>query len=714
MTTLNGPGNPLGVAQDFLRTAPPSVALETLRALQARAGFKQTDKLNSRTAALVSTWRAFNALLERIEHQQVLDPQWGGILSSIMFAVQSLAEVGRTREARDSIQFLRSKYRLEPSGSLRVEVGSLKTTKDFELIAEAMQEFDAAYGDTPLPLGWPRAAEIDIERFHRTWLSGVVLCTEAAFREVPDVELSRIAEAVAREQLPTGAFYPERAVWSTARVCLGLAACGRSIHTDRVLKKAIDWLLTPGERGGARDAGIWRSGTGRWNTDLEVTSMAVLACLASGVQSDDERLRPAMRFLISQRDHWITPGSELDGALAAQAYLEAGGAWDEISGQVRKLSEWAQGEAFWHTATLTSTESLEQSCRVAQTASHLLSIGWSALRADLPVLLHALEMPERPVTEAITSQRTPQEHDLIKPNSPLASPPPETSEYTLVASVEKISSLKIEDLSVVNNYCRFDPKTRNQLKDWQLRICQNFRAKTRAHENFLIWAAPGSGKSYFITEIAASLAPDVTYSELNLAKQSQEEFSKGLDQVAQSESPVLCMVDEVDARRDDLWPYEILFSHLDANLSAERTRVFVLIGSSRAGKNGMIQEMLLRSKGTDLLDRIPVDRRFEIPPMCLEDRGVVFTSSVREAARQRGQSVTQIERFALYYVLSAAELTSPRQLRDLAYSAVGRLSSADDRLHYDSLFPTGDRRNQQFWGKYQEAADRLSDLYVDI
>jgi hypothetical protein len=173
-------------------------------------------------------------------------------------------------------------------------------------------------------------------------------------------------------------------------------------------------------------------------------------------------------------------------------------------------------------------------------------------------------------------------------------------------------------------------------------------------------------------------------------------------------------VDEIDARGDEDWPYDRLFSHLDRNLSEQFGNVFVLVGSSRAGKNGMIQEMLLRNKGKDLLDRIPLDGRFEIPPMCREDRAVVFAANVREAARKRGQTIRYIEKLALYYILATGAFDSPRQLRDLALSSVGRGSSSDDRLHYDNLFATGNRENQRFWGEHQSAAGQLADLYVGI
>jgi len=718
LKNLDGPEDPFSVVRDYLRTASPALALGTLQALHARAGFKESQNLNSRTASLVATWKAFTALLERIRHQQGLDPKWRSVPASIMFVVQSLAEIDRADEARSSITYLREKYKIEKNGLVTIDTADFSTRMDFELIAEAMKGQDISFTEAQLgfPPGWEPADRIDMERFHRTWLLGVILCAESAYRGTPDHELDILADGVIKEQLESGAFYPERAIWSTARVCLGLAATGKSIHTCPALKKAVEWLFTPSEQGGPCETGLWHSGTGEWNSDLEVTAMALLTCLAAGVEPDDTRLLPARSYLISQSSQWTAPGRELDGALAAQAYLEAGGPWDEIVGQIQKLSEWAQGEAFWRTATTTSKESFEQSCRVAQTAFHLLAIGWSALRADLPLLLQALDAPEglwRSATQGFASQQPGHRVQTGKKEPVFQSAERENGK--ILQALKKISNLRLQELSVVGNYCRFDEKTRNSLKDWNTRIVQDFHTKMCTHENFLIWAAPGSGKSFFITEIGRSLRDmGVRFLPLNLAKDSQEDFQAKLDELMATKEPVLCMVDEVDARNDETWPYEVLFSHLDRNLSPEFVSVFVLIGSSRAGMNGMIQEMLARKKGPDLLDRIPTDRRFEVPAMCIEDKAVVFASNAREAARSRGQTVTQIEKFALFFILVAPEFNSPRQLRDLAYSAVGRMVATDDRMHYDNLFAVGERRNQQFWGEHPGAANELANLYVGV
>ncbi len=177
-------------------------------------------------------------------------------------------------------------------------------------------------------------------------------------------------------------------------------------------------------------------------------------------------------------------------------------------------------------------------------------------------------------------------------------------------------------------------------------------------------------------------------------------------------TPVLCLIDEIDARENETWPYEKFFSTLDLNLDEKRCIVFVLIGSYPTGMQGMIRSMECRSKGKDLLDRIPASNRFEIPAPVIEDRAIIIASHVLAAAEKRKLEVKEIEKLALYYALGNVDIQTPRQLSDLIQDAVNRLQQGEDRLKYDDLFFSGDRRNQKFWAEHQNVAMELSDIYI--
>ncbi len=115
-----------------------------------------------------------------------------------------------------------------------------------------------------------------------------------------------------------------------------------------------------------------------------------------------------------------------------------------------------------------------------------------------------------------------------------------------------------------------------------------------------------------------------------------------------------------------------------------------------------------------MLDRVPMDRRFEIAAPVLEDKAVILFSQILGAAAARGQQIDEVEKLAVYYALTDESLQTPRQLRDLAVAAVQRLPHDERRLTYDDLFYRGDARNHNFWMGHADAARDLSGLFVRI
>lgn len=283
-----------------------------------------------------------------------------------------------------------------------------------------------------------------------------------------------------------------------------------------------------------------------------------------------------------------------------------------------------------------------------------------------------------------------------------------------LAVMRSMARLALSELAVVGSYRRHDERVRNQLRDWRRLIAEPMLRKTSTHENFLIWAAPGSGKSFLIQETARALGDVIRYFELNLARLPREEFLEGLQQVRECRQPLICLLDEIDARADESWVYEEAFSLLDLNLQPDRQATFILIGSHPKGLEAMVAAMTARSKGKDMLDRVPVSRRFQIPAPTLEDRAVIVASQVLDAAGQRGEPVDEVERLALYYALTDDSLQTPRQLRDLAVAAVQNLPSGERRLKYDDLFFRGDSRSKQFWVQHQAAAEELTNVFVRL
>jgi predicted ATPase len=282
----------------------------------------------------------------------------------------------------------------------------------------------------------------------------------------------------------------------------------------------------------------------------------------------------------------------------------------------------------------------------------------------------------------------------------------------LVALVGGLSSVRMDDYAVVGSYMRFGERVREELKDARLRIAEACAQPARRRDNHLLWAAPGSGKTYFVEQVAASL-PDVTYAELNLAKLSEADFRDGLTQ-AIAGGPTICLIDEVDAKPDEPWPYEALMPFLDVNLARGGGIVFVLAGSSGATIGEFKDRIRARPKGTDVLSRVPEANGWEIAPMDAGDRILVALSQMLNAASELDRRIAGVEKLALHYLAAAPHLANARQLREFAVRAVERGSARSDRIRYDDLFDSGDPENKRYWASCHAHAAALENSFVHI
>ncbi|MCH8226520.1 MAG: alpha/beta fold hydrolase [Chloroflexi bacterium] len=288
----------------------------------------------------------------------------------------------------------------------------------------------------------------------------------------------------------------------------------------------------------------------------------------------------------------------------------------------------------------------------------------------------------------------------------------ETDEaYSLIASMDTIS---LSRFSVVPGYAKFDEGTRNLLKDARQKIAEGLGQPGGKRENHLFWAAPGSGKTYFVQQTVASLSGNVHYHELNLAKLTKEELLFGLRELDSYDDPCLCLIDEIDAKPEETWPYEILLPYLDAAVERDARFVFVMAGSSGSSIGEMKQRISARPKGADLLSRVPSGNEHQIPPMGVGDRVLVVLSQFRQAGMDAGKDVREVEKLALYYVAATPHLANARQLRELAVRAVQRMPTGEDRVKYDHLFPAGDPENKEFYMAAIPDAAGLVNTFVAV
>ena len=284
----------------------------------------------------------------------------------------------------------------------------------------------------------------------------------------------------------------------------------------------------------------------------------------------------------------------------------------------------------------------------------------------------------------------------------------------MLSTVHQLSEISLEKCTVVGQYRRYEEVVRNELCNWNRRLVEALLHKTQTRENFLIWAAPGSGKSFFVAESARVLGDKIEFIELNVARDSREKFDKEINRLESLTVPTLCLVDEIDKRADESWVYDRIFPLLNLNERRAYSTVFVAIGSSGGSVDGLVAAIKARKGGGDLVSRIPVDHRFSIPPLAPEDRAVVVASQLVGEAERQGRSLEQIEKPALYFILVEKEYASPRQLNDLAMKAVNRLPTNDSRIKYGDLFDRDDDRKDSFLVTHQRAVQTLKGHFVRI
>ena len=276
-----------------------------------------------------------------------------------------------------------------------------------------------------------------------------------------------------------------------------------------------------------------------------------------------------------------------------------------------------------------------------------------------------------------------------------------------------LDHLSLDRFTIVGGYRRFDEETRNDLLDVCHRIQAALEGSEAMRENYLIWAPPGSGKTYLVQQIAEDL-PAVEYKQINFAEAGREEVAEALKSLANVENPVLGLVDEVDANATEDWPYETLLPWLDINVERGKRVVFTLAGSSGSSLGELKERMKSRPKGTDLLSRIPAGNEVVIPPMSVGDRMLIAATHLISGAQANDKELRGVEKMALYYVAISPHLRSARQLREFAVQTIQRLSDREDRVKYDHLFEPGDPENKRFWmGAIPEAED-LANSYVSL
>lgn len=96
------------------------------------------------------------------------------------------------------------------------------------------------------------------------------------------------------------------------------------------------------------------------------------------------------------------------------------------------------------------------------------------------------------------------------------------------------------------------------------------------------------------------------------------------------------------------------------------------------------------------------------------DRILMVAANLRQAGRDLGRPVSEVEKLGLYYVAVSPQLGSARQIREFVLRCLEHVPVGEDRIKYDHLFSAGDSQSKEFWVKARSNAPALINSYVHI
>jgi len=342
---LRGSTPPGDVIWGYLRSIGPSAGSDLLHRLDR--GDVQGGTTDG-GSYLRPAWELLFRLGETLDEHCRRDPSWGENVGAAVFAAEALAELGHHSQWEEVARFVRGRWRYDRPGVLP-EPADRPTSEaaDFYEIARCMDIEDAYLnlpniGRTPAS-GHEATDAIDLDRFHRTWMLGVLLGFEGtALHKAKDLTSAMIETAEASCDPVDGHFYPRRVPWVTARVVLGLCRAEQTYQNSETVRRACEWLKRPRSQGGPY-GGWWKGGTGSWNRDEATTAMCVAALIRAG-DGDSPEVHTALAWLRARVSEWTKTDREIDLALALEATLLGAAEWRSSYARILNLLHWAAGE----------------------------------------------------------------------------------------------------------------------------------------------------------------------------------------------------------------------------------------------------------------------------------------------------------------------------------------------------------------------------------
>jgi|GEM_PF-3558562 len=293
------------------------------------------------------------------------------------------------------------------------------------------------------------------------------------------------------------------------------------------------------------------------------------------------------------------------------------------------------------------------------------------------------------------------------------------AEDTLAEEISKIATLDLSSFAVVGDYIRYREIQRNEVVRLRDLLLASLQMRPHgATSNYLIWASPGSGKSFFVEEfVRTSLSGEWKNRTWNLTSPDvQSQLADRVTEIVGSEIPAFTFVDEVDAPTAPTGTAESLMRLLGRKSDEDHNMyVTCVVGSFGESCQEMVQELIKRDKKfKDCFDRIPEDNRFTIGSMDSMDSVAVFASTVARLFKKNARTLKQIDLAALYYVAAmTGTYRTARQLSDLAKSASERCTG-ESLLWSHLMAPEDQVRRSTFEEEHVHAFKALLGRLVPV
>ncbi len=388
---------PTILAVKYLRAEGHSQILSTLERLDL--------ELDAGEKCFSNLWKAYCRMRDSLRAQTEHDPTWGNNMASMIFAAEAYQNMSFDATSMTfwdkTATEIRKRWKPNATCTAIVQTNEAEpTTESIDFHTNIYNEMlcDEKHFDYPEEM---LADNVDYDAFHDNWLLGLLLGFEGI---APDRNKHNLKEQYiqcARSmQCNDGSFYPARVPWVTARVIMGLSQCGLSCSDDMV-KKACNWLIAQLKSKeemnweiSELDCHGWRSGTGIWNSNEQITLMCLCALYSASypvtISKELKRIvdqfwkcRPSLSNMFKKKNTNLDTMWILDVMLYDERNLI------DMSPELNDITSYLLKD--WKKASLSSDEKKSESSDVSFMTKELLTIIWKLLYTNLDSLLHGLE-----------------------------------------------------------------------------------------------------------------------------------------------------------------------------------------------------------------------------------------------------------------------------------------------------------------------------------